>query len=206
MVDVRRHARFPSELHTTPCDQKIPVLKPGRTGNLTSDLRPITLVNCITKVYERFLLLLLEECFTSSEIQAGFKKNYSCIQRVFCLQSVIEYTHSVHRSNVYCVFIDFSSFFDTIQPELLISYLYDKDIPPSLCRALHAMFKHLKAKVRLNNSTGDQFDVKVGIRQGSVISPFLGNAFLEQLTDLLKPDLDKIEFYGIELDHIFLCR
>ena len=37
----------------------------------------------------------------------------------------------------------------------------------------------------------------------TVISPFLGTAFLEQLTDLLKTDPEKIEFHGIELDHIF---
>ena len=185
------------------CDVKVGVLKPGRSGKLASDLRPITLVNVLTKVYERFLLSLLNEHFSTSECQAGFKKGYNCLQRVFSLTTIIRQSLEVVCKPFYCVFIDFSSFFDTVQTEILIDYLYRKDVPPSLCRAIHGMFKNLKARCRLHNITGNSFDVKVGIRQGSVISPFLGTAYLQQISDILSSDPTIASCCDNDKGHIF---
>ena len=183
------------------CDIKVPVVKPGKSGSRPNELRPITLVNCLTKIYERFLLNILHTYFTTSENQAGFKQNYGCIQRVFCLNSLI--TSCMYNKEVlYCVFIDFSSFFDTVQVDILLDYLYKNNVLPSLCRAIHSMFRNLSARVRMKNILGTEFRVNVGIRQGSVISPFLGTAYLEQLSEALAKDNESTRLASISIDHI----
>ena len=179
------------------CDIKVPVQKHGKSGNHPSHLRPITLVNGLTKIYERFLLSMLKEYFCTSENQAGFKQDYGCIQRVFCLTTLASFAKPL-----FCVFIDFSSFFDTVHTEILVDYLYSQNVPPSLCRAIHSMFLNLKAKVRMNNSLGHEFRVEVGIRQGSVISPFLGTAYLEQISSILQDVQGKVHFGTSSIDHI----
>ena len=184
------------------CDIKVGILKPGKSGHNPSDLRPITLVNTLTKVYERFLLSILKEHFCTDECQAGFKSGYSCIQRVFSLSHLIRWSLDCNRRKLYCIFIDFSSFFDTVQTEILIDYLYKNNVPPSLCRAIHGMFKNLSAKAKLHNRTGSSFDVRVGIRQGSVISPFLGTAYLQQISDALSLDCQKTAIYDNDVGHI----
>ena len=185
------------------CDIKVGIVKPGKSGSSPSELRPITLVNVLTKVYERFLLSMLSEFFTTSETQAGFKKRYNCIQRVFTLSTISQWSFESSHKKLFCVFIDFSSFFDTVQIDILINYLYNKEVPPSLCRAIRSMFKELKARARLGQKFGDSFEVKVGIRQGSVISPFLGTAYLQLISDELSKLDSSLKYRSIREDHIF---
>ena len=43
------------------------------------------------------------------------------------------------------------------------------------------MYRNSNSLIRVNNTVGDHFDVKVGIRQGSVLSPLLFVVVLEAL-------------------------
>ena len=50
------------------------------------------------------------------------------------------------------------------------------------CEEVQAMYWHGKSKVWINNSFSKDFDVKVGIHQGSVLSPFLFVIVLDTLS------------------------
>ena len=103
-------------------DIKVPLSKPGKPLDKPNSLRPITLVNVLMKQYEAWLIFLLEKYCTTSEHQAGFKKGYSCTGRLFLLRGMLE-QQLCHNKSVYAIFIDFSSFFDTIRGEILSSLL-----------------------------------------------------------------------------------
>ena len=47
---------------------------------------------------------------------------------------------------------------------------------------VQAMCNGAKSKVRVNGSYSDEFEVKVGVHQGSVLSPLLFNIALEALS------------------------
>ena len=163
-------------------DIKVPVLKGGKTGDHPSHLRPITLVSIPMKLFETHLRSLLDDIIDTSEYQAGFKKQHSCVGRIFVLRTVCEQTFA-NRRRVYAAFIDFSSFFDTLRPKVLLRYLNSKGVQKSLLRMLGGMFDSLQASVRMHGSIGHPFPIKVGFRQGSAISPKLASLFLEQITD-----------------------
>ena len=46
---------------------------------------------------------------------------------------------------------------------------------------LHRWYKHLKASIRWNGKHRNAFSVTIGTRQGSVLSPYLFNIFLNDL-------------------------
>ena len=184
-------------------DIKVPVPKPNKSPNLLSSLRPITLVNTLMKQYEKWLLSLLEKYYTTYEEQAGFKKDYSCVSRLFVLRSILnKYVH-VHKKKVYSVFIDFSSFFDTVHEEFLCEYLASKGVPWFVINPLHNMLSGVKATVFMKNEFGRSFSCKVGLRQGSCISPKLATAFLDQVTDLLRRFEADTSFDTVTTNHIF---
>ena len=185
-------------------DVKIPITKAGKVGNIPKELRPITLVNCITKMYEKYLLYLLRMSFTTGEFQAGYKEGYSCQQRLFTLRSLFEY-NTRNEGVLYCILIDFSSFFDTVRGEFVCDYLVENRVPKSHVRAVYGMLSHVSATVQMHGKLHDHFKVKVGVRQGSVISPFLATALLQQLSDKLTVCGGGAHLHGIILDHFFFA-
>ena len=55
-------------------------------------------------------------------------------------------------------------------------------VPEWIVVIVQAMYNDAKSKVRVNGSYSDEFEVKVGVHQGSVLSPLLFNIVLEVLS------------------------
>ena len=54
------------------------------------------------------------------------------------------------------------------------------------CRVVQSMYIGAKSRVRINNQLGDEFGVKVGVHQGSVLSPLPFILVLEDLSRELR--------------------
>ena len=96
-------------------DIKKPFVKQGKKGVEAKELRPITLLCELLKIFEGWVHMLWCEHFEGSEEQAGFKKAYSCTGRLFVLQTIILYNLWVVHSDVYAVPVDPSSFFESLR-------------------------------------------------------------------------------------------
>lgn len=85
--------------------------------------RPITLVNCLAKIFTQILSELLiswaEGLNLIPESQVGFRKGRSCVDNLFNLMSILQ----IHLNNpgavVYAAFIDFKGAFPSISHQLL---------------------------------------------------------------------------------------
>ena len=183
-------------------DLKVPLPKPGKPLDKPNSLRPITLVNVVMKQYEQWLISLLNQYCTTSEYQAGFKQGYSCTGRLFLLRGLVEQQLST-RSCICAVFIDFSSFFDTVRGEILCFGLCERGVPEYLVRAIYGMLKDVKACVQMKGCIGQYFPCKVGLRQGSKSSPKLATLFLDKITQLLESCNGGISLLDQTLNHIF---
>ena len=84
--------------------------------------------------------------------------------------------------NLYLAFVDLEKAFDRAPRDILWWALRRIGIPEWIVRTIQAMYWHAKSKIRINNSFSEAFDVKVGVHQGSVLSPFLFVIVLEALS------------------------
>ena len=62
------------------------------------------------------------------ESQAGFRRNYSTIDNIFTLQSLIQKHISKKGGRFYCVFIDYKKAFDSVNHDKLWEALERKGI------------------------------------------------------------------------------
>ena len=147
-------------------------------------------------------MALLDGYCSTSEHQAGFKKGYSCTGRLFLLRGLLE-EQLFLKHNVYAVFIDFSSFFDTVRGEILCAKLCDRNIPEYLIRAIYGMLRDVKATVQMKGKLGRQFCCRVGLRQGSKSSPKLATLLLDEITNLLLSCKGGINLFETTINHIF---
>ena len=146
--------------------------------------RAIALLSIPGKV---FLKILLERMKTKvdrklKESQYGFRSGRGTVDAIFVVREIIE---KAKEKNIplHFNFIDFKSAFDTIWRNALWKMLLKIGVNPKYVDIIKYMYQNTKCAVTIENSLTGWFVVRVGVRQGCILSPTLFNVFLEFVMD-----------------------
>ena len=154
------------------------IIKLPKKGNLTNpnNWRGITLLPVISKIFLKVIHSRISEKMEEEnkiqEEQAGFRAGRSCTDQIFTLRNIIEQCHE-WRFPLFINFVDFSKAFDSIHRDTLWKILSTYGIPPKLISMIKIFYNNFKCAVKQQGTDLDWFEVKTGVRQGCVISPFL---------------------------------
>ena len=61
-----------------------------------------------------------------------------------------------------------------------------KEIPEVLIRSVMSLYEGAKTRVRIDSELSEEFEVKVGIHQGSVLSPFIIAVVVDVVTEFAR--------------------
>ena len=85
------------------------------------------------------------------------------------------------KKKLFFACVDLENTFDQV-PIVVVRWTMRKlGVYEWLIRAVTTMYRKSNSLIRVNNTVGDQFDVKVGVHQVSVLSPLLFVVVLEAL-------------------------
>lgn len=90
------------------------------------------------------------------------------------------------KKNLWIVFIDLEKGFDSIPRTLIWQALRSQNVPEGLIRLLMDMFHSVQTSVRSPAGLSDSFHIKVGVHQGSALSPLLFNITMNYLTEKIQ--------------------
>ena len=90
--------------------------------------------------------------------------------------------YSEKKKDLYFLFIDLEKAFDRVPRSVIWWALRKLSVPEWLVRTVQAMYADAKSAVRINSSYSAEFNVTVGVHQGSVLSPLLFIIVMEALS------------------------
>ncbi|VDP69401.1 unnamed protein product [Schistosoma mattheei] len=104
--------------------------------------------------------------------QAGFCKDRSCTDQFATLRIIVG--QSIEwNSSLYINFIDYEKAFDSVDRTTLWKPLRYYGVPQKIVNIIRNSYDGLNCKTVHGGRLTNSFEVKTGVRQGCLLSPFL---------------------------------
>uniref|UniRef100_A0A8W8L5Q8 Reverse transcriptase domain-containing protein n=1 Tax=Magallana gigas TaxID=29159 RepID=A0A8W8L5Q8_MAGGI len=151
-------------------DLIVPIFKgSNKPRNSPGSYRPIALLPCFLKIFEKLLLnrtkLIAAISATFPNLQQqGFQQRLGCITASFNLQETL-YHFIEHRSTAYVAFLDTQKAFDTVWRHGLMYKLHKLGVKGRLWTLIDDCHVNTSCSVVSNQSYSDWFPVSQGVRQ-----------------------------------------
>lgn len=153
--------------------------KPGKDKTQPSSYRPISLLTCLSKLFEKAFLKQLTPYLrrrnTIPSHQFGFRKNHGTIEQVNRITNEIR-TAFEHREYCSAIFLDVAQAFDRVWLEGLM-YKITKLLPQNTHKVFESYLFKRVFSTRCNSSTSHDRVINAGVPQGSVLGPVLYTLF-----------------------------
>ena len=166
--------------------------KPGKDCKMIKNFRPISLSAVVGKLYESCLKTRLEKKLSrikSENIyQAAYKSHRGTQEHLVRLTE--EVTKALNcRQGVVAVFLDISGAFDKVWNEGLIYKMLCWGLGFRLARCVYSFLNNRRLRVKVGETWSRIIRMASGTPQGAVVSPIIFNSFVDDLCDLLPPEV-----------------
>ncbi|KAK3554669.1 hypothetical protein QTP70_032672 [Hemibagrus guttatus] len=152
-----------------------------------SNYRGIKLMSHTMKVWERVVEARLRKVVEICEQQYGFMPRKSTTDAIFALRILMEKYRDGQRE-LHCVFVDLEKAYDRVPREELWYCMRKSGVAEKYVRVVQDMYERSRTVVRCAVGQTEEFNVEVGLHQGSALSPFLFAIVMDQLSEEVRQE------------------
>jgi exonuclease III len=159
-------------------------------GDVTQcgNYRGIKLTSHTLKVWERILNRRILTMTTITPNQFGFTPSRSTTDAIQAVRILTE-KHRLNKEDLHLIFIDLEKAFDRVPRELVWEALRAQALPECYITLIQDMYRNVRTKVKSPAGTSREFEVRVGVHQGSALSPLLFNLVMDYITRNIQTQL-----------------
>lgn len=158
-----------------------PLPKNGKDPREPTSYRPISLLSCIGKLFEKTIHARLLRHATENNLinqnQYGFRPRHSTIHQL-CRVTKYVRKNTAERKTTSMVLLDIEKAFDTVWHNGLIHKIHRGDTPTYLTKIIQAFLQNRRFAVEVSGELSDVKTAIAGVPQGSVLSPLLYTLFI----------------------------
>ena len=142
--------------------------------------RGISLLSVPGKVYGRILIdrVIEQSEGQIGEEQSGFRKGRSCADQIFVLRQLSEKLLEKKR-RLFVAFMDLEKAYDKVERDGMWQVMRINGVGGRVLRGIKSFYDDGRACVRVGGEVSESFEVKMGLRQGCVMSPWLFNMYMD---------------------------
>ena len=152
------------------------------------------------KIWERTIEARLRDRIEVSKTQYVVMPGKGTTDAVFALRMLMEKYRESQRE-LHCVFVDLEKAYDRVPREEL--WMRKSGIVEKYLRLVQDMYEGGETVVKCAARTTENFKVKVGLHQGSALSPFLFAVIMNRLTDEVRREPLWTMLFA---DDILICK
>ena len=113
--------------------------------------------------------------------QFGFVPGRGTTDAIFVVRQLQE-KYLAANKRLYMAFVDLEKAFDRVLRKVIWWALRKLGVDEWIVRLVQGMYSNARSRVRVGEGYSEEFEVKVGVHQGSVLSPLLFIIVLEALS------------------------
>ena len=173
-----------------------PLFKKG-DNRCMDNYRGISLISHHGKLLEKMVTNRLTDVAEKNdwlpESQNGFRMGRSTIHSIFLSRMLASLCREkgIHCSKAY---IDFVKAYDKVNQELLWLILDRRGVPKKMINLIRGFHEGLMASIKIDGILSEPFELKCGLKQGSIIAPLLFNIFFGSAIEIIH---NQVEHLGI---------
>ncbi|KAK3563927.1 hypothetical protein QTP86_006213 [Hemibagrus guttatus] len=166
-----------------------------------SNYRGIKLMSHTVKLWERVVEARLRKVVEICEQQYGFMPRKSTTDAIFALRILMEKYRDGQRE-LHCLFVDLEKAYDRLPREELWYCMRKSGVAEKYVRVVQDMYERSRTVVRCAVGQTEEFNVEVGLHQGSALSPFLFAIVMDQLSEEVRQESPWTMMFA---DDIVIC-
>ena len=179
----------------------IPIFKNKGDVQSCSNYRGIKLISHTMKLWERIVEKRLRSDLKFSNQQYGFMPGKSTTDALFALRVLME-KYREGQKELHCVLVDLEKAYDKVPREEVWYCMRKSGLAEKYVRIVQDMYDGSTTAVRCAVGVTEGFEVKVGLHQGSALSPCLFAMMMDRMTDEIREEAPWTMMFA---DDIVIC-
>ena len=161
----------------------------------------LKLTEQVMKVLERIVNGLIRQVVSIDDSQFGFVPDRGTTDAIFVVRQLQE-KYLAANKRLYLAFLDLEKAFDRVPRKVIWWALRKLGVDEWIVPLVQGMYSNARSRVRVGEEYSEEFEVKVGVHQGSVLSPLLFIIVLEALSREFRSEVPREDLYADDLDII----
>ncbi|KAK3524606.1 hypothetical protein QTP70_029912 [Hemibagrus guttatus] len=179
----------------------VPIFKNKGDVQSCSNYRGIKLMSHTMKLWERVVEARLRKIVEICEQQYGFMPRKSTTDAIFALRILME-KYRDGQKELHCVFVELEKVYDRVPREELWYCMRKSGVAEKYVTVVQDMYERSRTVVRCAVGQTEEFNVEVGLHQGSALSPFLFAIVMDQLSEEVRQESPWTMMFA---DDIVIC-
>ena len=160
----------------------VPIFKGNGDVKSCGSYRGVKLLEHAMKIVERVLERRIRMLVNLNKMLFGFMPGKGTADAIFIVRRMQE-EYQKKDKKLYICFVDMEKVFDRVPRKVMEWAMRKKGLSEVIVRAVMSLYDGAKTRVIVGSAYSEEFEVKVGVHQGSVLSPLLFAIVVDVITE-----------------------